>query len=130
MLSNLEHAQLLAATHNADSIVHAVRHMQRLGLPLNHPRVQFAQLYGMGDHLSLQLVLHGLNVCKYVPFGPLHEVIPYLVRRLHENSGLVGRSAEEVSLCLNAVGCYFSLVPAFTRSHTHTHTLFLFVCSH
>jgi len=83
------------ASHNADSIVYAGKRLAELDLKNSDCRVMFAQLYGMGDSLSLALSNHGFNISKLVPFGPVEEVLPYLSRRLVENSDILGGSAVE-----------------------------------
>lgn len=88
---------LCAATHNEASVQNALQ-----GL-VSHPlkdkgRVGFAQLYGMGDCLTYNLAHFGHEVCKYVPYGPVREVVPYLIRRAEENSSIAGQMSRELSL--------------------------------
>ncbi|KAG6553666.1 hypothetical protein Mapa_004580 [Marchantia paleacea] len=91
-IASNESAALMLATHNADSGRFAAKKVIELGLDKKDPRVQFAQLKGMSDSLSLALARGGFNVSKYLPFGPVAHVIPYLVRRAEENRGLLGNT--------------------------------------
>ena len=72
--------------------------MQENGLPNNHPHVLFAQLLGMSDNISFNLGHHGYNVAKYLPYGPVKAVLPYLFRRANENTAIAGQSSREVQL--------------------------------
>ncbi|KAJ7535493.1 hypothetical protein O6H91_12G036400 [Diphasiastrum complanatum] len=83
---------VVLATHNIQSGKAAVKKAEELGLSKSNPKVHFAQLKGMADSLSLALVRAGFNVSKYLPFGPVHGVIPYLIRRAEENRGILGNS--------------------------------------
>lgn len=98
LLNNLDHAALVAGTHNEQSCLHIVAHLQRLGLPRNDSRVYFAQLFGMSDHISFNLAAAGCNVAKYLPYGPLRAVLPYLFRRAQENTSIAGQSSRELKL--------------------------------
>ena len=60
--------------------------------------VFFAQLYGMSDHISFNIAEAGYNVCKYIPYGPINDVIPYLIRRAQENTSIAGQMGRELSL--------------------------------
>ncbi|BFI25104.1 proline dehydrogenase [Marchantia polymorpha subsp. ruderalis] len=91
-IASNEPAALMLATHNADSGRFAAKKVIELGLDKKDPRVQFAQLKGMSDSLSLALARGGFNVSKYLPFGPVAHVIPYLLRRAEENRGLLGNT--------------------------------------
>ena len=99
---------LMVATHNRESIEGTVRTMERLGIPAA-PRdglrggVNFAQLLGMSDYLTFSLAHHGLRAFKYVPYGPLGEVMPYLLRRAQENSELLTKVDEERALLLREI---------------------------
>jgi len=88
-------ASLMVASHNAQSLLRTTQLMRDRRISPNDPRVNFAQLYGMADHLTYGLASRDFRACKYVPFGPVAEVVPYLLRRVHENSGMLGRAAEE-----------------------------------
>jgi proline dehydrogenase len=97
-IENLENIACIIATHNESSCLFAVELMERKGLPLNHPHLHFSQLYGMSDHISFNLAKAGFSVSKYLPFGPIKEVIPYLMRRAQENSSVSGQTGRELSL--------------------------------
>ncbi len=97
-IENLENIACVVATHNESSCLFAVELMERKGLSLNHPHLHFSQLYGMSDHISFNLAKAGFWVSKYLPFGPLKEVIPYLMRRAQENSSVSGQTGRELSL--------------------------------
>jgi len=64
----------------------------------NDPRVWFGQLYGMSDHITFNLATEGYNVAKYLPFGPVKDVMPYLIRRAEENTSVAGQTNRELSL--------------------------------
>jgi proline dehydrogenase len=72
--------------------------MKENKLPNNHSRIWFSQLYGMADHISFNLAAAGYQVIKYVPYGPIKEVIPYLIRRAEENTAVQGQTPRELSL--------------------------------
>lgn len=97
-ISNIENIGCIVATHNEKSNLLAVALMEEKGLPFHHPNVHFSQLYGMGDHITFNLAKAGFSVSKYVPFGPLKEVIPYLMRRAQENSSVSGQTGRELRL--------------------------------
>jgi proline dehydrogenase len=65
-------------------------------LPHNHPHVHFSQLYGMSDTITFNLAKEGFNVSKYLPFGPIQDVIPYLMRRAQENTSVSGQTGREL----------------------------------
>jgi len=64
----------------------------------NSPKIWFGQLYGMSDNISFNLAEEGYNVIKYLPFGPLKQVIPYLIRRAEENTSVKGQTSRELQL--------------------------------
>ena len=64
----------------------------------NNPKIWFGQLYGMSDNISFNLAEEGYNVIKYLPFGPIKEVIPYLIRRAEENTSVKGQTSRELEL--------------------------------
>ena len=76
----------------------AVKLLEKKGLPLNHPHVHWSQLYGMSDNITFNLAKAGCSVSKYLPFGPIKDVIPYLMRRAQENSSIGGQTGRELSL--------------------------------
>lgn len=97
-IENIENIACIVASHNEESNLLAVQLMEKKGLPSNHPHLHFSQLYGMSDHISFNLAKAGFWVSKYLPFGPLKEVIPYLMRRAQENSSVSGQTGRELSL--------------------------------
>ena len=97
-IENIENIACIVASHNEESCLLAARLMEKKELSLNHPHLHFSQLYGMSDHISFNLAKAGFWVSKYLPFGPLKEVIPYLMRRAQENSSVSGQTGRELSL--------------------------------
>lgn len=87
-----------AGSHNERSNLLLTELMGKFGIPKNHPNVFFAQLYGMSDNISFKLSKEGYNVAKYVPYGPVEKVLPYLFRRAEENTSIAGQSGREFSL--------------------------------
>jgi proline dehydrogenase len=75
-----------------------VQLLRQKNLPLNHPYVHFSQLYGMSDNITFNLAKAGCSVSKYLPFGPIEDVIPYLMRRAQENSSVAGQTGRELEL--------------------------------
>jgi proline dehydrogenase len=98
IVDNIETAGLCCGTHNEASSLQLVELMDRKKLPNNHPHIWFSQLYGMSDHISYNLAKKGYNVCKYVPYGPVEAVLPYLIRRAQENTSVAGQTSRELSL--------------------------------
>lgn len=96
-LENIDIITLCAGTHNEDSSLFLVDEMKRLDLPHNHPKIYFSQLYGMSDHISYNLAAKGYNVTKYLPYGPIKSVIPYLIRRAEENTAISGQMGRELN---------------------------------
>ncbi|MCC7301329.1 MAG: proline dehydrogenase family protein [Bacteroidia bacterium] len=99
-LRNVDLITLCAGTHNEASTLFLVRKMAELGIPNNHPNVYSSQLYGMSDHITYNLADKGYNVTKYVPYGPVKSVIPYLIRRAEENTAIAGQMGRELRLIL------------------------------
>lgn len=97
-LENLGDIAVVVASHNENSNQLAAAAMDRLGIARNHSRVHFSQLYGMSDHITFNMAKEGFRVSKYLPFGPIREVIPYLMRRAQENSSVSGQTGRELSL--------------------------------
>ena len=72
--------------------------MEQKGIAKNDPRIWFGQLYGMSDNISYNLAALGYNVAKYLPFGPVRDVMPYLIRRAEENTSVAGQTSRELNL--------------------------------
>ncbi|KAF9109031.1 hypothetical protein BGX27_008068 [Mortierella sp. AM989] len=89
---------LFVASHNKDSVIRTCGRMQELGLSPQSGLVMFGQLMGMCDQISYTLGQHGYGIYKYVPYGPIHHVIPYLIRRAQENASVLGGVAVEHNL--------------------------------
>jgi proline dehydrogenase len=98
MLDNLDCMSVFSGTHNEESSYLLMDLMDERALKNNDSRVWFGQLYGMGDHISFNLADKGYNVAKYVPFGPVREVMPYLIRRAEENTSVAGQTGRELNL--------------------------------
>lgn len=90
-------AEIMVATHNQESVEFTVKKMAEFGLPADAP-VYFGQLLGMADHITFTLGANGFGAYKYVAYGAIHEVVPYLIRRAQENSDVLGGSAKDVGL--------------------------------
>jgi proline dehydrogenase len=97
-IDNISIIALIVATHNEQSNLLATKLLTQNNLPLTHPHVHFSQLYGMSDNITYNLAKAGCSVSKYLPFGPLKDVIPYLMRRAQENSSAVGQTGRELGL--------------------------------
>ncbi len=98
ILKNLDTISLFIGTHNERSSYLAMQMMEDLKIDKSDNRVWFGQLYGMSDHISFNLAAHGYNVAKYVPFGPVKDVMPYLIRRAEENTSVAGQTSRELML--------------------------------
>ena len=97
-ISNKDTISLLLATHNEASNIAIATAMTNLSFEKNDQHVHFSQLFGMGDHITFNMAVQGYNVSKYLPFGPINEVIPYLMRRAEENTSVNGQTNKEVVL--------------------------------
>lgn len=97
-VEHINTVSICAGTHNEQSCRYLTELMQEKGVATNDKRIYFAQLLGMSDHISYNLANAGYNVAKYVPYGPLKEVLPYLMRRAEENSSVKGQAGRELSL--------------------------------
>jgi proline dehydrogenase len=89
---------IIIGSHNEYSNLLGTQLMEKYQLPLNDPRIHFSQLYGMSDNITFNLAKAGCNVSKYLPFGPIKDVIPYLMRRAQENSSVSGQTGRELLL--------------------------------
>jgi proline dehydrogenase len=97
-VDHIERIALVVASHNEYSNFFTTQLLQQKGLPLNHGHVHFSQLYGMSDNITFNLSKVGCHVSKYLPFGPIKDVIPYLMRRAQENSSVKGQTGRELGL--------------------------------
>jgi proline dehydrogenase len=102
-VDNIEHLAVCNASHNAVSNMLLAELMQRKNIPADHPHVLFSQLYGMSDNLTFNLSKAGYRVGKYMPYGQVHDVIPYLIRRAQENSSVTGDAGRELLLIKSEV---------------------------
>lgn len=98
ILNNLDIISVFIGTHNEQSSYLAMELMDKHKIAKSDNRVWFGQLYGMSDHISFNLASHGYNVAKYVPFGPIKDVMPYLIRRAEENTSVAGQTSRELNL--------------------------------
>jgi proline dehydrogenase len=98
ILDNLSDLSLFIGTHNEESSYLAMELMKKKNIAINDNRVWFGQLYGMSDHISFNLAKEGYKVAKYVPFGPVKDVMPYLIRRAEENTSVAGQTSRELNL--------------------------------
>lgn len=98
MLDNINDMSIFSGSHNEESSYLMMEHMEKIGLKPNDARIWFGQLYGMSDHISFNLGVKGYNVAKYIPFGPVRDVMPYLIRRAEENTSVAGQTGRELTL--------------------------------
>ena len=99
-IEHLSNIAICAGTHNADSSMLLVHLMQQNNISSSDKRIYFSQLLGMSDHISFNIAKAGYNVVKYVPYGPVEAVLPYLIRRAHENTSISGQMGREVVLLM------------------------------
>ncbi|QJX47647.1 proline dehydrogenase [Hymenobacter taeanensis] len=97
-VQHADHISICAGTHNEASSLLLTQLMQENGLQPNDQRIWFAQLYGMSDNLTYNLANAGYNTAKYVPYGPVEAVMPYLLRRADENTAIAGQTSREFLL--------------------------------
>ncbi len=98
MFDNLDDMAIFCGTHNEESSYLLIDLIQKSGLPKDDPRIWFGQLFGMSDNISFNLAHEGFNVAKYLPFGPVKDVMPYLIRRAEENTSVAGQTNRELDL--------------------------------
>jgi len=97
-VNNLEKLSFCMGTHNEESAIFLTKLMEKNKIDRKDARVLFAQLYGMSDNITFNLADAGYNVAKYLPYGPVKEVIPYLLRRADENKAVRGNTGRELDL--------------------------------
>lgn len=98
MLQNLDRMSLFVGTHNETSSYKVMNRISEWNLDRNDNRIWFGQLYGMSDNISYNLAAYDYNVAKYLPFGPVRDVMPYLIRRAEENTSVAGQTNRELEL--------------------------------
>lgn len=98
ILENLNDISVFIGTHNEESCYLAMELMEKYNIHKEDNNVWFGQLYGMSDHISYNLAAEGYNVAKYIPFGPVKDVMPYLIRRAEENTSVAGQTNRELTL--------------------------------
>ncbi|MBC9930245.1 proline dehydrogenase family protein [Chitinophaga qingshengii] len=97
-LNHLDKLAVFIGTHNENSCMLAARTMDEKNIPHNHPHVSFSQLLGMSDNITFNLAHAGYTVTKYLPYGPVKDVMPYLIRRAQENTSIAGQMGRELGL--------------------------------
>ena len=100
VIERIDRVSFCAGTHNEESSMLLVKLLKEYGVDSSDPRAYFAQLLGMSDHISFNLADNDLMVAKYVPYGPIKEVLPYLIRRADENTSVAGQTGRELSLIM------------------------------
>lgn len=98
MTQHLETFTIFAGTHNEQSSYRLMQVMHEKGLSADDNRIWFGQLFGMSDHISFNLAANKYNVAKYLPYGPVKDVMPYLIRRAEENTSVAGQTSRELEL--------------------------------
>lgn len=98
MVENLDSMSIFAGTHNESSVYYLMDLMKNHGILTNDNRIWFGQLYGMSDNISFNLAANGYNAAKYLPFGPVKDVMPYLIRRAEENTSVAGQTSRELAM--------------------------------
>jgi proline dehydrogenase len=99
-IERIDRISVFNGTHNEYSSIYMTELMEKHNLAKDDPRCWFSQLFGMSDHISFNLAHAGYNVAKYVPFGPVRSVLPYLIRRTEENTSIAGQTGRELSLII------------------------------
>jgi len=100
-VENIDTVHICAATHNESSCLHLIHMIKQKGIKINDERIYFAQLFGMSNHISFNLAAEGYNVAKYVPYGPVEKLVPYLIRRAKENTSIAGQTGRELRLIVS-----------------------------
>ncbi|WP_310560705.1 proline dehydrogenase family protein [Flavobacterium sp.] len=98
MVDHIDNMSVFEGTHNEASTYFLMNLMEEKGIPSTDERIWFGQLYGMSDNISFNLAADGYNVAKYLPFGPVKDVMPYLIRRAEENTSVAGQTSRELAM--------------------------------
>jgi proline dehydrogenase len=102
-LENVEEIAVVNASHNAESNYLMAQKITEYGIRLDHPHIHFSQLYGMSDNITFNLAHAGHSVSKYVPYGQIEDVIPYLIRRTQENTSVTGDLSRELKYIISEI---------------------------
>lgn len=97
-MEHIDKMHLFIGTHNEESCMKAIQLMQAKGIAADSEQVFFSQLYGMSDNITFNLANAGFRCCKYLPYGPVRDVMPYLMRRAQENTSVAGQTGRELTL--------------------------------
>jgi len=103
-IEHISRVAVIVASHNDHSNLYTTQLMDEKGIAHRHPHVHFSQLFGMSDNITFNLASAGFSVSKYLPFGPIKDVVPYLMRRAQENSSMAGQTGRELSLIRKEMG--------------------------
>ena len=103
LLKNLPYVAVFVGSHNEESTLKALYQMEAQDISKDHPRICFAHLFGMSDNISFNLADQGYNVVKYLPYGPIKRVVPYLIRRAKENTSIANQTSREMELIQNEI---------------------------
>ena len=103
IISNLDKFNLFCGTHNEESIYKIINMINQMGIERSSDKIWFGQLFGMSDHITFNLANENYNVIKYLPYGPIKEVMPYLIRRAEENTSVKGQTSRELTLIKNEI---------------------------
>ena len=98
MVEHLDKMAIFAGTHNEESSYKLMQLLDEKSISKSDQRIFFGQLLGMSDNISFNLAAHNYNVAKYLPFGPVRDVMPYLIRRAEENTSVAGQTSRELTL--------------------------------
>ncbi len=98
MVEHIDSMAIFAGTHNEESTYYLMQLMEEKGIRVDNQRICFGQLYGMSDNISYNLAYNGYKVAKYLPFGPVKDVMPYLIRRAEENTSVAGQTSRELKM--------------------------------
>ena len=103
IISNLDKFNLFCGTHNEESLYKIINMIDQMGIERSSDKIWFGQLFGMSDHITFNLANEKYNVVKYLPYGPIKEVMPYLIRRAEENTSVKGQTSRELTLIKNEI---------------------------
>ena len=103
VFNNLDRISLVCGSHNEDSVIKIMEIMKNKNLKVSDDKIWFGQLFGMSDNITFNLAKMGYNTFKILPFGPVRNLMPYLIRRAEENTSVKGQTGRELQLILNEI---------------------------